>query len=78
MSQAMFYEENEMMKQNNSSNSKVQHSTANMILTNEYKYRLNSFSNSIGQRFIGFIQRKFSRNYEEKEKHEFDDLTKIQ
>jgi hypothetical protein len=86
MSQAMFHKENEIMK---SSNSKTQRSvtmntTPSNILTIEHKYRSNSFSNSIGQKFIGFLQRKFSQKNDDDEdddddddKQGFDDLTKM-
>ena len=66
-----------MMEQSKSLNLVTQYSTSNTILPDEYKYQLKPFPNSIGERFIGFIQRKFTQKHQE-EKHDFDDLSKIE
>ena len=73
MSRTIFYQESQIMEQSSPPNLATQCSTASIILTDEY----NSFSNSIGQRFIGFIQRKFSQKHQE-EKRDFVDLTQLE
>jgi len=80
MAQMMFHKENQFVIQSKSSSPESQHSikinaSVGDKLTNEHKYRADSFSNGINQ-IVGFIQRKLSRNNEE-EKQEFDDLKKI-
>jgi hypothetical protein len=80
MSQAMFHKENQFVIQSKSSSTEIQHSViintvAGNKLTNENKYRADSFSNGINQ-IVGFIQRKLSRINDE-EKQEFDDLKQI-